>query len=315
MRIILAALAALSLATTAHAQETRTLDSFESLSPWAADASTDVSSRVSSVAGHDGQAMRLDYDFNGRSGYAFAARAIDLRVPENYEISFWLRGEIQPNTLEIKFVDASGENVHWRRIEKFTAPDGWTRYVIKKRQIIWAWGPEPDRIFRGAARIEFVITAGEGGKGFIEVDQLELRELPPEPSVAPRPLAEATDVDGLNVAARAVDGDPATAWRTKRGYLQTLTLDLGYEREFGGVTLRWAERLGATDYELRASSDGREWRTLTEVQNGDGGTDWLRTPEASARWLMLNLKSSQAVGGVVGQMGAGQRLNQAGVDA
>lgn len=315
MRFFLAALAALSLVTTAHAQEARTLDSFETLSAWTADASTDVSSRVSPAAGHDGQAMRLDYDFNGRSGYAFAARAIDLQVPENYEISFWLRGETQPNTLEIKFVDASGENVHWRRVEKFAAPDGWTRYVIKKRQIIWAWGPEPDRTFRGSARIEFVITAGEGGKGFIEVDELELRQLPPEPSVPPRPLAEATDVDGLNVAARAVDGDPATAWRTKRGYLQTLTLDLGYEREFGGVTLRWAERLGATDYELLASSDGREWRTLAAVQGGDGGVDWLRTPEASARWLRLNLKASQATGGVVGQMGAGQRLNQAGVDA
>ncbi|WP_348246277.1 carbohydrate binding domain-containing protein, partial [Salmonella enterica] len=80
--------------------------------PWSADASTDVSSAISSMAGRDGRAMRLDYDFNGVSGYAFAARAIDLQVPDNYEISFWLRGEMQPNTLEIKFVDGSGDNVH-----------------------------------------------------------------------------------------------------------------------------------------------------------------------------------------------------------
>jgi hypothetical protein len=287
----LAATVALAFASAAHAQSTRVLDPFETLTPWAADASTDVSSAISAVDGHDGRAMRLTYDFNGRSGYAFAARAIDLDVPENYEISFWLRGEMAPNTLEIKFVDASGDNVHWRQIRGFQATPGWTRYTIKKRQITRAWGPNPDHTFRGAERMEFVVTAGEGGAGWIEVDQLELRELPPEPSVPPRPLASATSEDGLNVAARAVDDDPATAWRSAGVGEQGLTLDLGYEREFGGVTLRWAEKAAATAYRLQASPDGQSWRDLATVSDGDGGTDWLRTPEASARWLRLELRS------------------------
>ncbi|MBU4137970.1 MAG: discoidin domain-containing protein, partial [Alphaproteobacteria bacterium] len=292
VRSLLSCVAALGLASAAHAQSTRVLDPFETLTPWAADASTDVSSAISGVDGHDGRAMRLTYDFNGRSGYAFAARSIDLDVPDNYEISFWLRGEMQPNTLEIKFVDASGDNVHWRQIRGFQATPEWTRYTIKKRQITRAWGPNPDHTFRGAERMEFVVTAGEGGAGWIEVDQLELRELPPEPSVPPRPLASATSEDGLNVAARAVDDDPATAWRTATDE-QRLTLDLGYEREFGGVTLRWAEHAAALAYRLRASSDGETWRDLAEVEGGDGGIDWLRTPEASARWLRLDLDALQ----------------------
>ncbi len=312
---LLATTAALALATAAHAQSPRTLDAFETLTPWAADASTDVSSTVSGVPGHDGRAMRLDYDFNGRSGYAFAARAIDLRVPENYEISFWARGEMLPNTLEIKFVDASGENVHWRQVRGFQAANGWTRYTIKKRQITWAWGPDPDRTFRGAARIEFVVTAGQGGKGWIEIDQLELRDLPPEPSVAPRPVASATSEDGANVAARAVDDDPLTFWRTTGAGEQSLTLDLGYEREFGGLTLRWADRMAAARYRLMASSDGRDWRELASVTDGNGGTDWLRTPEASARWLRLDLLAPRDESGVVGQAGAGQRLGQAAANA
>ena len=277
-------------ATPVHAQSQRVLDPFETLTPWTADASTDVSSTLSAVAGYDGRAMRLSYDFNGRSGYAFAARAIDLDVPENYEISFWLRGEMQPNTLEIKFVDASGDNVHWRQIRGFQATPEWTRYTIKKRQIVRAWGPNPDPAFRGAERIEFVVTAGEGGAGWIEVDQLELRELPPDPSVAPRPVASATSEDGLNVAARAVDDDPATAWRSAGPGAQSLTLDLGYEREFGGVTLRWADRAAAAVYQLQASSDRERWRDLAVVEAGDGGVDWLRTPEVSARWLRLALQ-------------------------
>ena len=296
MRAFAALVGALGLlASAAHAQSARVLDPFETLTPWTADASTDVSSAISAVAGHDGRAMRLSYDFNGRSGYAFAARAIDLDVPANYEISFWLRGEMAPNTLEIKFVDGSGDNVHWRQIRGFQATPDWTRYTIKARQIIWAWGPNPDHTFRGAERLEVGVTAGEGGAGWIEVDQLEVRELPPEPSVPPRPVASATSEDGLNVAARAVDDDPATAWRSAALGAQSLTLDLGYEREFGGVTLRWAERAAASAYSLRASSDGETWRDLASVVDGDGGTDWLRTPEASARWLRLDLRTPQAV--------------------
>lgn len=287
---ILGAMAALAFAGAAQAQIARVLDPFETLAPWTADASTDVSSTLSAVDGHDGRAMRLSYDFNGRSGYAFAARAIDLDVPENYEISVWLRGEMQPNTLEIKFVDGSGDNVHWRQIRGFQANAEWTRYTIKKRQIIRAWGPNPDLAFRGAERIEFVVTAGEGGVGWIEVDQLELRALPPEPSTPPQPVASASSEDGLNLAARAVDDDPATAWRSAGVGAQSLTLDLGYEREFGGVTLRWADRAAAAAYRLRASSDGERWRDLAAVETGDGGVDWLRTPEASARWLRLELQ-------------------------
>jgi hypothetical protein len=292
MRVFAALAASLALlATAAQAQSARVLDPFETLTSWTAGASTDVSSAISAVDGHDARAMRLSYDFNGRSGYAFATRAIDLDVPENYELSFWLRGEMAPNTLEIKFVDASGDNVHWRQIRGFQATPDWTRYTIRKRQIVRAWGPNPDHSFRGAEQLEFVVTAGEGGTGWIEVDQLVLRELPPEPSVPPRPLASASSADGLNVATRAVDGDPTTAWRSAGVGEQSLTLDLGYEREFGGVTLRWAERAAASAYRLWGSSDGETWRDLAAVDDGDGGVDWLRTPEASARWLRLELRS------------------------
>lgn len=305
--LTVAALIGALFAAPAYAQAPRVLDAFETLTPWSANASTDVSSAITSTPGHDGKAMRLAYDFNGRSGYAFAARTLELDVPANYEISFWLRGDMAPNTLEIKFVDASGDNVHWRQIRGFRANAEWTRYTIKARQISWAWGPNPDRTFRGAERIEFVVTAGDGGKGWIEVDQLELRELPPEPSVPPRPLAAASSEDGLDVAARAVDDDLGTGWRTDAAGEQDLTLDLGYEREFGGVTLRWAEGLAAARYRLMASSDRRDWRALAAVSDGDGGVDWLRTPEASARWLRLDLLAPTGDGPAhATQSGAGQ---------
>ena len=298
----------LGLALPAHAQSTRVLDSFDDLSPWTADASTDVSSTLTAVPGRIGQAMRLNYDFNGRSGYAFAARTLSFEAPENYELSFWVRGDTLPNTFEIKFTDAGGENVHWRQITRYDFPGDWTLVTVKKRQIIWAWGPNPDRTFRGSERIEFVVVAGEGGRGWIEIDQLTLRTLPREPSVPPRPIAEATTAEGLATPALAVDGDLTTAWRTTGVGEQSLTLDLGYEREFGGLTLRWLEGLHAASYRIMASTDNRDWRELAAVTEGDGGTDWLRTPEAQARWLRLDLREPAGSGNASGQMGAGQML-------
>lgn len=305
MRLLLALLTVILLALPAQAQSSRTLDAFEDLSAWTADASTDVSSALSAVPGVRGKALRLDYDFNGRSGYAFAARPLSFEAPENYEISFRIRGQGPSNTFEVKFTDASGENVHWNQTRRYAAPDGWTLFTIKRRQIVWAWGPDADRTFRRADRIEFVVTAGEGGRGFIEIDDLTLRALPPEPSVPPRPFAEATSEDGTAVAAQAVDGDAGTAWRTAEAGTQSLTLDLGYEREFGGLTLHWVEGRAASRYRIMASGDRRQWREIARVDGGDGGTDWLMTTEASARWLRLDLIEPQAAQNVGGQMGAG----------
>ncbi|MBX9614645.1 MAG: discoidin domain-containing protein [Caulobacteraceae bacterium] len=305
MRLLLGFLAILAIAAPANAQSSRTLDAFEDLSAWSADASTDVSSTLSAVPGVRGKALRLDYDFNGRSGYAFAARPLSFEAPGNYEITFRVRGEGPANTLEVKFTDASGENVHWNQTRQYSAPDGWTLFTIKRRQIVWAWGPNPDRVFRRAERVEFVITAGEGGRGFIEIDDLMLRALSPEPPVPPRPLAEATTEDGTATASQAVDDDPSTAWRTTEAGAQSLTLDLGYEREFGGLTLRWVEGRAASGYRLMASGDRRQWREIARVEDGDGGTDWLMTTEASARWLRLDLIAPQTALDVGGQMGAG----------
>ena len=96
----------------------------EDAAAWKADASTDVSSAVSSVVGHDGRAVRLSYDFNGKAGYAFAARDLPFDLPDNYEISFWVRGEGPANTFEVKFTDAAAENVWWKQTARHDFPDG-----------------------------------------------------------------------------------------------------------------------------------------------------------------------------------------------
>ena len=287
MRFLTSALAlsAALMAAPAAAQETRVLDSMDDAARWEATASTDVHAAVSAVAGHDGRAVRLDYDFDGKAGYAVLSRPLPFDLPDNYEISFWVRGEGPANTFEVKFTDAAAENVWWKQTARYDFPDGWTRFVIKRRQVSKAWGPSPETQLRRAERVEFVVVAAEGGRGFIDIDQLSIRELPVDPAVPPQPIA--SDGRSPSTALRAVDNDLKTAWTPPVGEASALTLDLGYEREFGGLTLRWGERGAAADYRVSASLDGRDWRELATVTGGDGGADWLRTPEATARWLRL----------------------------
>ena len=143
------------------------LDGFETLAPWQAQASDGVTARAASVPGYKGQALRLDFDFGGKGGYAFARRALPLDLPDNYEISFMVKAEAPSNHLEFKLTDASGDNVWWYRLPDYVFPEGWKQVRFRKRQVAFAWGPTKDRTLRRADRIEFVVSAGSGGKGAI----------------------------------------------------------------------------------------------------------------------------------------------------
>ena len=60
-----------------------------------------------------GRSVMLEFDLAKTAGYAAARRRPADQLPEDYEISFWMRGEAGRNHLEVKFVDASGDNVWW----------------------------------------------------------------------------------------------------------------------------------------------------------------------------------------------------------
>jgi hypothetical protein len=291
MRLLAAALLALSmLGASARAQEARLLDSFDDISAWRADASDGLTVAAASAPGHDGAALRLDFDFNDVSGYAFVGRDLPLTFPDNFEISFWMRAEASVNTLEIKFIDASGENVWWRNQRDFSFPSEWTRVVIRKRQIEFAWGPTTDRALRQTQRMEIVVTRGAGGgRGSVLIDQLEIRELPVMTGPL-APFAASASYDSDN-AALAFDADAASAWRAPSGH-RTITFDLGGLREFSGVELNWSEREHARDYEVSLSDDGETWRPARNIANGDGGADTLFLPDSEARFLRFELKRS-----------------------
>ncbi len=126
-------------------------------------------------------ALRLDFDFHGQGGYAIARRDGAIELPENFELSFWMRADAPRNSLEVKF--AEGENVWWNVRRELDYPKEWRRFSIKKRNVEFAWGPKgasplPKRI----DAIEIVVTAGTGGKGTVWIEDVEITPLDTAPA-------------------------------------------------------------------------------------------------------------------------------------
>ena len=288
--------AALFFACTAICAQTRVLDDFENLSAWQADHTDDVTANLSNVPGKIGNAMRLRFDFAGVNGYATAKRKLPLDLPDNYEFSFWIRGDAGVNSLQFKLVDESGANVWWLNRPDFAFPHEWQQIKIKKRQIGFAWGPTQDRTLKHIASIEFVVSSGQdGGKGSVDIDQLELRTLPPANPTPPKPVVTSNSEHTGMPAALAMDGDENTAWASnpRDGKEIHLDVDFGEPREFGGLVLHWAEHEGAVDYDVQFSDDAQQWRTVRSVKNGNGGIDALMLPESETRYVRLAMHRGQ----------------------
>ena len=263
------------------------LAKFDDIAAWQLITSPQVSGSLRPVAGNNGRALCLDYDFHEVSGYVGIRRPLDVTWPENYQLSFDLRGDSPANDLQFKLVDASGDNVWWVNRPGFTFPKNWTRISYRKRHIEKAWGPDQDKTLRRSAAVEFTIYSKVGGRGTVCFDQLTLQPLPKEDNSALTPTVIADTATALQQ--RIADGKPDTVWISGGVKQQTVSLDLGKVREFGGAVVQWAPGLEASRYVVRSSTDGRDWKTLREVTSGSGGRDWLALPETEARYLRFDL--------------------------
>uniref|UniRef100_A0A832I2P0 Coagulation factor 5/8 type domain-containing protein n=1 Tax=Eiseniibacteriota bacterium TaxID=2212470 RepID=A0A832I2P0_UNCEI len=289
---------AAGLAAPAPAAATpRVLDAFEDAAPWSAMPASGVTMRLSTEPGPSGRCLRVDFHFEKGGGYAVLHRALDFALPANYRFTVRLRGATAPQNLEFKLIDASGENVWWCNRRDFAFPAEWTTLATRRRQIEFAWGPAGGGAIERVAAVEFAITAGSGGRGTVWFDDLALEELPP-PSATPPPIsARASSAAPGGGAARAVDGDSATAWRARRADARPwIELDLGEAREFGGLVLDWVAGAHPRAYAVRLAGGDGAWRTVREVRGGNGGRDWLRLPDSEARRVRIEAAGPPARG-------------------
>jgi hypothetical protein len=243
-----------------------------------------VRASIHATDGIDGRALQLDFDLAGTAGYAIADRTLPLDLPANYEISFYVRADAPVNNFQFKLTDAGGDNVWWFNRPNFTFPREWREVRIRKRQIEFAWGPTTDRTLKHAARLEFVVAAGQGGgAGSVRLSRLAVRELPPVPTIWPMPAVRASsDRPGAD---RGVRGrrPTGTAWRSDPGGgRRKVSRSISGSGAIRRHRLHWLDKEFASRYAVQVSDDGAQWRTLRSVGEGSGGNDALALPEAES---------------------------------
>lgn len=278
----------------ALAQDTapRLLDGLDDAGAWQVSRSDQVMADLHSDQG----ALRLDFDFNGVAGFTAVRRRLPLDLAGNFALSLRVRGQSPANTVQVKLIDASGDNVWWINRPNFAFSGDWQTIRAERRQIEFAWGPTPDRTLRRAAAVEITVAAGKGGHGRIWFDDLKLQPLPPPRTTWPAPVVQASSALAQADAGQALDGDGQTAWRSDpaRGAGQTVSIDFGAPRPFGGLVLHWLSGREARRYDVQFSDDGRHWRTVRRVRDGNGGTDPLLLTESHTRYVRLAMHDGPA---------------------
>ncbi|HSQ73963.1 MAG TPA: discoidin domain-containing protein, partial [Bacteroidota bacterium] len=260
------------------------LDDFSTLSGWKTIVSDGAALTLHTSTDAAGASMQMDFDLSGGAGYAIAEKNFTIDLPANYQFSFDLRGETPVNNFEFKILDEH-ENVHWIKKLNVTYPTTWTRQRIKKRHLSFAWGPAPGKELKHVRALQFVVSAGTGGKGSIWIDNFRFE-----------PLDEQRQSEDLTVIqdASTKTGTPAsgmTSW-TSRTLPDSLVMDFDYVREVGGVVIDWDSAGFAESYDVLLSDDGTLWNTAYSVLSGKPGRAYVPCGEAEGRYLKLLIRRS-----------------------
>lgn len=107
-----------------------------------------------------------------------------------------------------------------------------------------------------------------------------------------RPVTVSSYQDGGHDGSRAVDGDLATYWQTKKAVgkkvptSEWIAVDLGDPAMIERITLEW-DAHHATGYALQVSEDGAAWSDVFQTATGDGGTDSVDLPATTARFVRM----------------------------
>ena len=284
--------ALMSLAPPVWAAEAKmsVIEKFETAEGWTKFQGDGVGFDIGSEEGVEGRALALRFDFTGNKAFAVAGKKMPVRLPENYKLTFYVRGDAPDNHLELKLVDAAG-NVFWKKFSDFAFPKDWRKISILKRDITFAWGPSKYDDLREVDRMEVGVSCGSGGTGAVWFDELTLVELPASPP-EPKPDLQRARVTASSVqedrfgAKAAMDGDFGTRWSSGFNDAEWLVIDLGEIRDLAGLTIFWEAAFGEA-YDVLLSEDGDVYRTVHTEARGDGNRDLIFFRKQNARFIKI----------------------------
>ncbi|MEU0742220.1 discoidin domain-containing protein [Streptomyces sp. NPDC006134] len=111
-----------------------------------------------------------------------------------------------------------------------------------------------------------------------------------------RPATSSSHEGDAYAASAAVDGNlTGTRWSSQWSDPQWLQVDLGRRANLSRAVLTWEAAYGRS-YQIQASDNGTDWRTLRTVTGGDGGTDDLALTGSGRYVRMLGTERSGGYG-------------------
>ncbi|MBS1653250.1 MAG: discoidin domain-containing protein [Bacteroidetes bacterium] len=274
--------------------QVKNLDNFDTKDGWNIIKSDAVDMKISTEKGHTGNGIRFDYDLLKGTGYGGIQKFFPLVLPENYEISFWVKASSPANNFEIKLLDSSGDNVWWVNNHNYTFPTEWKKIKIKKRHLTFAWGPSGGTAPTRFDRIEFTVSSFVGGKGTVWIDDLKFEPLPAETDVYPQPAISASSSIKGKPVQNVMDNSHQTVWESINAQPQNLVFNLKQRREFGGIQINWEANLSAKEFAVYTSDDAKSWEQIATVAGNQNNTSIIRLPDAEAQYVKLSLLSSNS---------------------
>lgn len=269
------------------------IESFDTKDNWKIYKSDGVEIKIYQVDGKTGKALRLEYDFTKGAGYGGIQKIIELELPVNYQFSFYLRANSPNNNLEIKFLDASGENVWWMNNRNYTFPEDWTRFTVKKRHIEFAWGPTQDKSLKEINRIEFTIASFSGGKGWIDFDDLYFEQLPDENQIKPLPTISVSSQLSSEFSQKYIlDGNIDTKWLSVESEEEKVLIDFQTYREIGGFIIDWDKDNYPIEYEIFFSDGDEKWNKVYSVKSNRSERSYVRLLNTEGKFALIVLKKS-----------------------
>ena len=147
-------------------------DNFRRVSSWELYKADGAEVRSVSSKNNDVPTLKVDYDL-GTKEWVAVEKPVNLMLKDSYALKFKMLSTGKRNNLEIKFVDSDGSVFGNKR----TLPtNGWEEVIINSEDFEYWWGGD-DKLDT-VVRIGFAISKNEGGKGTLELSELEIVEVP-----------------------------------------------------------------------------------------------------------------------------------------
>ena len=140
--------------------------------------------------------------------------------------------------------------------------------------------------------VEFIISAGPGGKGTVWLEDFRFCE-PHEPQSTRGHGVQQRQ--GVRSQTPCSAGKAASGWRSApRDLKPWLQLDFHQAREYGGLVIEWEPRPAQRAFAVQASDDGRKWRAIHRSRCAEGVRSFIYLPKENRAFFASPSKTRPA---------------------